>query len=529
MVHVKRFLARFIPAQTLENVYAGFRDPKAWLRGDGIPAEHITPWELLLFFFNRAFASMSDGFTGKQDFLYKEYYRIPPNQVSVAGVVSSIWDAVNDPILGSWMDKKRLGPQHLRLIMRVSAVTGSIFAVAKLIDGGMSPWQHLALLMFCNMTQDIVGTMNEVADKKMRSGISPSTQQRGRINVWSNMGYQFTWMIANLPTVLMGFREYFGFSDYQIVFYGAAILLPFAVAAHILPSFMRQRVDFTAHEPVKLRGETEETQGEPIPEKRTLAQQFQVLRHNRYFIANTVASFITVFTPDMGDELMIYRYVMPKYRVFGQEMSGEGLLLFKQMLSGNLSTVLQPFTRQLINKMGGPLRAQQIKCVINIISKLVMYLVGYKTMWRFAIVILMESFVNASGSWDGVAEGMLNFEFFDHVELQTGERSEGVTTALGNLFRKSVTDNIGRVTGNAFLQWTGYRGGYTEDGTRPPERYLRFMWPMYTLIPVLDHAIWFACRSFVKWKPEDRERTEQALAERRAVAGELMEEEGIPV
>jgi len=511
---MKKLLSRFLPAQTVENLFEGVRHPVSWVRGEGIPPDHITPWELLLYFFNRAFASMSDGFTGKQDFLYKEYYRIPPNQISIAGVISSIWDALNDPVLGSWMDKKRLGAGALRLILRISAISGSIMAVVKLIDGGMTPWQHLALLMFCNMSQDIVGTMAGVADQKMRAGISPSSQQRGRINVWSNMGYQFTWIIANLPTVLMGFRGFFGFSDYQIILYGASILLPFAVTAHILPSFIRQRVDFTQ----SIEGE------EGQSEKRNLAQTFEVIKHNRYFIANTVASFITVFTPDMGDELMIYRYIMPKYRVFGQEMSGEGLLLFKQMLSGNLSTVIQPFTRQLINRMGGPLRAQQIKCIINIVSKLVMYLVGYKTMWRFAIVILMESFINASGSWDGVAEGMLNYEWYDYVELQTGLRSEGVTSAVRNLFGKIVTNNIGQVTGNAFLQWTGYRGGYTEDGTRPPDRYLKFMWPMYTLIPVVDHAIWFACRSFVKWKPEDRERTEEALAERRAAAQGLKEE-----
>ena len=518
---LETFLGRFIPAQTLANVKEGARHPARWVRGEGIPPDHITPWELLLYFFHRAFSGMFDGFAGKQDFLYKERFRIPPNSISVAGVVSSVWEAVNDPILGGWMDRKRLGPQALRGIMRLSAVTGSILTVVKLIDGGMTAWQHLALLMACNMTQDILGTMNEVADKKMRSGISPSSQQRGRINVWSNMGYQFTWIIANLPTVLMGFREVFGLDDYQILFYGSCILLPFGIAAWILPTFIRQRVDYSWGAQLGAQGAGEDVA--PVPEKPTLAQTFQVVKHNRYFIANAVANFITVFTPDMGDELMIYRYLMPKLTVFGKEMSGEGLLLFKQMLSGNLSTVLQPFNRQLINKMGGPLRAQQIKCVINMFCKLMMFLFGYKSPWRFAILILMESFVNASGSWDGVAEGMLNYEWFDYVELKTGQRSEGVTTAVNNLFNKIVTKNIGQVTGNMFLQWTGYKGGYTEDGTRPPERYLKYMWPMYTLIPLLDHGIWMTCRSFVKWKPEDAVRTELALAERRAAAEKLLE------
>jgi Na+/melibiose symporter-like transporter len=401
--------------------------------------------------------------------------------------------------------------------MRLSAVTGSIFTVVKLADGGMSQMQHLIVLTACNMTQNILGTMNWVADQKMRAGISPSSQQRGRINVWGNIGNSLTWMIGNLPTVLMGFSSVFGLSDYQIIFFGSCILLPFGIAAWILPTFVRQRVDYSYP-----AGQTEGA----AAEKRSLARSFEVVKHNRYFIANAIANFITVFTPDMGDELMIYRYLMPTYRVFGREMGGEGLLLLKQMLSGILSNVLQPFHRQIVNRMGGPLRTQQVKCLVNIFCKLMMFLFGYRSLWRFGILVLLESFINASIGLDQVAEGMLNYEWFDYVELQTGERSEGVTTAVNNLFRKIVTDNIGRVTGNAFRQWTGYRGGYKEDGTRPPEKYLKFMWPMYTLIPVVDHAIWLGARSFVKWKPEDRERTEMLLAQRRAEERAIREEAG---
>ena len=512
---MKKFLSRFISEKTLDSIEAGVKNPKPWLRGDGLPADHITPWELMLYFFNKAFGDMSGGFTSKQDFLYKEVYRIPANKISIAGVVSSVWDAVNDPILGSWMDRKRFAPSVLRKILRISAVTGSILAVVKLFDGNMSVWGHLGLLMLCNMSQDIVSTLAGVSDQKMRAGISPSSQQRGRIRVWENLGNALTWPIGNLPTVLMGFSSQLGLSDYQIIFWGACILLPFAITAHILPSFVRQRVDFSV---------AAAEQQEQVSLRERLNETYQVIRHNRYFLLNSLASFITVFSPDMGDELIIYRYLMPSFKFFRWEVGGEALLPIKQMLSGTLSNILQPFHRQIINKVGGPLRAQQLKCLVNIASKLLMYLFGYKSLWRFALLIVFESFVNASGGFDGVAGAMMDYQWYDYVELKTGQRSEGITAAVNSLFSKIVTNNIGQVTGNAFLQWTGYQGGYKADGTRPPERYLKFMWPMYTLIPVLDHSIWFAARSFVKWKPEDAVRTELALAERRAAA-ELLKEE----
>ena len=511
-----KVLGRFVPAQTLANVKEGARHPVRWVKGEGIPADHITPWELLLYLFHEGFKGMFDGFAGRQDFLYKEYYRIPPLYNSYAGTISSIWDAINDPILGGYMDRKRFGPDMLRKIMRWSAVTGTMLTVVKLFDGGMSHLQHLIVLVLCSCTQDILGTMNGVSDQKMRAGISPLTQQRGRIRVWTNIGGSLFWGVAGmLPNLLMTFQKPLGLSDYQIIFYGALFLMPLGIFAWILPTFIRQRVDYS------WAGAAQGEEGEPIREKLSLRETFTVVRHNKYFIANSIAKFITVFSPDVGDEQMIYRYIMPGFHVFGHDVTGEILLPIKQLLGGFVSNFMSPFQRQIINKVGGPLRAQQLKCVVCGLSRLLMFFVGYKSLWNFAVLVVLENFFNAGGGFDGVAEAMLNYEWYDYVELKTGQRTEGVTGAVNALFEKIVTNNIGKLTGDAFLQWTGYRGGYKAEGTRPPERYLKFMWPMYTLIPVLDHTIWLICRSFVKWKPEDRERTELALAERRAAQAAL--------
>ncbi len=519
-----RLLNRFLPSQTASNVEQGVRHPMIWLKGEGLPINTITPWELLLFAISSSLGGMSGGFTGRRDFLFKEVYKVPPNYLSVAGVVSSLWDAVNDPLLGAWMDKKQFGVQTLKLFMRISAFTGHSLNILKMIDGGLSAWQHVALLMFCNMSQDIIGTLDGIAGQKIRSGISPETQQRTRVRVWSNMGGQMTWLVANLPTIFMGFREYFGWTDYQIIFIGALVFWPLAITSSILPTFIKQRVDYSRPSPLIMApGE-----GHPSEEKQmTIFQAFKLLKHNRYFLANFVARFITVFSPNVGDELLVYRYLIPKFKVLGKEMGGEGVLYIKQLISGLPSSLMQPFNRQLINKMGGPLKAQQVKSMIDAGGKLIQFLVGYNTIPKLAVIIAAETAINASVNWDGVAEEMLNFEFYDFVELKTGHRSEGVTAAINGLFSKIVTDNIGLVTGNAFLQWTGYKGGYTEAGTLPPERYMKWMWPMYTLIPVLDNLLYILCRSFVKWKPSDREKTEMELMKRREAQIKQKEEAAV--
>ncbi|MDR2753787.1 MAG: MFS transporter, partial [Oscillospiraceae bacterium] len=241
-----------IPNETWANIRQGLRHPIAWLKGMDIPEGHITPWELLLFAASKALGTMSSGFTGRQDFLYKEVYRIDLKKLSLAGIISSLWDASNDPFLGAWMDRKRMGINTLRTIMRISAVTVNVLNVAKLFDGGLSDWQHVGILIACNCAQDIIGTMDGVAQQKIRAGISPFSQQRGRVSVWTNMGYQVGWGVSNLPVALMALRDIFHLSDYQIIMVGALILLPLGIVSSVLTSFVRQRVDFTREQPVRL-------------------------------------------------------------------------------------------------------------------------------------------------------------------------------------------------------------------------------------------------------------------------------------
>jgi Na+/melibiose symporter-like transporter len=255
-------------------------------------------------------------------------------------------------------------------------------------------------------------------------------------------------------------------------------------------------------------------------------ESFSVVKHNKYFMLKCAANFLTVFSPSV-DEQLVYRYLAPKIRLKPLEkllrkkqpmiLEGEAWLLIKQQLGGLPITFLQPFVRQLVNWAGGPLRTQRIHSVCAIACNAIKYWAGLKSTPRIALVILMESVLLVTETCSNVAGEMLDYEFYDYVELQTGERSEGVTRAVDNLFSKIVTNNVGTITGNTFLDWTGYKGGYSQEGTRPPARYVKWMWPMFTVMPLIDNVIWLTARSLVKWTPEDRIRTEAALAERRAL------------
>lgn len=583
-----------------EELKTAIMNPVAWFKGAQTPDGYVTPWELFLFALSNMLTVGGAGFSGKLDFLFKEWYHIKPNDMTKAGIISSIWDAVNDPILGSWMDRRKMGPKQWRWIMRISAVTGHLFVLLKmldgkmLVDGGFSDFQHLAVLVFFNCLQDIIGTMDGIAGQKLRAGISPYTQQRTRTQVWTSIGGSMGYTISAIPMVLMGLQDVFHLNDYQIIVMGTAIMLPFNILASILITFIKQRVDFKfagkpanalpfvdeetmnaanlpqAEAQTEAPEETEEERelreaqekqakaayekarierdrmldqmtykerrawkkahkldfrekiangeipidpetGEP---KLSVLQSFEVIKYNKYFIYNTIGNFITVFTPSV-DQTLVYRYLVPRFKVFGKEITGEVFLVLRDYIIGTPITFTKPFSRQFVNMCGGPIRVHKINSILNIVAALIKLAVGINKFWKLAINLLLDAILYVIGDMDAIAGTMLNYEMYDLVELETGIRTEGVTNSINGLFAKIVTNNIGAATGNAFLQWTGYTGGYKNTGEALPERFVKWMWPMFTLSTAFDNTIFLIMRSLVKHTPEDARRIEKELIELR--------------
>lgn len=543
--------------------------------------------------FSSMLSTGGSGFSGKLDFLFKEYYHISPNKMSVANVISSLWDAINAPLLGSWMDRKKWGPKQWRFIMRLSAITGHTFVLCKMINfgGNMTELQHLVTLVALNCIQDIIGTLDSVAGQKLRAGISPYTQQRTRTQVWTSIGSSMGFTISAIPNMLMGLQDVFGLNDYQIIVMGTAIMLPFNIMASIMITFIRQRVDFkysgkpmnalpsdmdqdvpvpeaekaeeeekqpTEEEIEQRKAEEKETErryrearmerdrmlanmtrkekrawkkeqkskkrdyremvangeikidpktGEPVL---NVLQSFEIIKYNKYFIWNTVANLITVFTPAV-DSTLIYRYLVPRFKIMGKEISGEIFLTIRDYIVGTPISFTKPFSRQFVNMCGGPLRVHKLNSICQIVAAFIKFALGIDTFWKLAIIMVLDAGLYVIQDMDSVAGTMMNYEMYDLVELKTGFRTEGVTNSINGIFSKIITNNVNTITGNAFLEWIGYKGGYKESGEALPPRCVKYMWPMFTLSTALDNTIFLIARSMYKHTPEDAGRIEQEV------------------
>ena len=497
-------------------IMQALRHPLAWWRGDGLPEENIRPWEGGVQLFAEGLKGFMSGFTNMKDrlFLGLGEGKIPPNWKSVHDVTKITWDALNDPLIGMTMDRRRFGVNIHRWIMRFNATFSPFFILIQCFNLGLSPLLRVILWTVITMLADVMSTANAVSEAKIWAGITPHTRQRGVVQLCKTIGGQLSAATKGIPTGLMGLTAFTGLTDYQTMIYGALLFTPLTIFCRWLPSFAKQRVDFTRQ--ISPAGSEEELQEAKPPSFR---ESFAVVKHNRWFMMNTIVNFLRVLLPKT-DEMFFYRFLAPKIEIAGKNVGGEMLWMVKNLVFGMPGILAQPFALKVVGKFGDKLNYLKLHTLIVVLTTAAKYFVGYSTWPRLIFTYFMDMTREVFDRWAPVPKGQLDFEMYDYVEWKTGLRSEGMTIAVDGMLGKMVNNNISSVLGNAVNQWTGYRG---YDIPEQPELFLKSIWPLLHIGKIVGEAIYLAALFWFKY-PHDPKETEADLIERRALAKKLKEE-----
>jgi len=510
-------------AETKAQIKEAIRHPIVWWKGTGLPEENIRPWEGGIQLLAEALKGFMKGYTDMKDRLYigKAEGKIQPNWKSVHDVTKISWDAVNDPLIGTYMDRKLFSENVHRWLMRFNATFSPFFILIQCFDFGMTPLQRVIQWTLVSMFADMMSTANAVSEAKIWAGITPHTKQRGIVQVCKTVGGQLSNTAGGIPMLLMSLKEIIGLTDYQIMIYGALIFAPLTIFCRWLPSYAKQRVDFT----VKVRGEDNEAsaaqaqgQAERPPSFR---ESLAVVKHNRWFIMNSVVNLLRVLLPKT-DEMFLYRFLLPKMKFRDKNVGGEFLWVFKNAVFGLPGLLLQPFALKFVEKFNGKLSFLKVHEVVIIATTTAKYLVGYKSVPRLFFMFSMDLIREILDRWSPVPKGQLDYEMLDYVEWKTGQRSEGMTLAVDGMLNKLIKNNISSVLGNAVTQWTGFQG-WEFPVEQQPERFLKSIWPLLHIGKIVGEIIYLIALFWFKY-PHDPQEVEADLIERRALAQKMKEE-----
>ena len=126
-----------------------------------------------------------------------------------------------------------------------------------------------------------------------------------------------------------------------------------------------------------------------------------------------------------------------------------------------------------------------------------------------------------------VPDAQMGNKALDYVEWKTGQRSEGMTTAVDGIFGKLINRNVDGLFDGIVKTWTGYLN-WDAPAAEQPARFMKTIWPFLHLCGFIDGLLWTIARFVYKY-PHDPKEVKADLIERRAPAQRMKEEEELHV
>lgn len=358
-------------------------------------------------------------------------------------IIWTIWDAVNDPIMGALMDKVfarhhnangKFRPWLLRATPLLAVTSIALWTVPTFFDGVTL----LVVLFMCKIFYEAAYTMFNIPMGSLLSAMSRNDAERASLSSARGIGSMFGNMIPAMlgPIILQAFGEK-NSTGYAVTAVICAVVGFVVCLLHYF--FTEERT--TVGEDVKA-------------DDIKISDIITVFKKNRPFVALCLHGVCICTMQYAAQTLSIYMYSAVYHDTAFQSI---GTALSSPIMIGSMLVV--PF---MCKKLG--------------LEKVIRYslLIGgaiYAILFGMHVVMDVHPLIHSVISGLGMGMGMVSIqmqwglvgEAIDYNEMVTGKRTEGSIYGTFNLSRR-----IGQTIGNGFsiyaLGWIGYNGALEFQG-----------------------------------------------------------------
>lgn len=417
---------------------------------------------------------------------------ISPKNVGFLTSFTRIWDALNDPIVGNIIDRRKckngnkLHPYLGKLPIIIGILTALMF-----VDFGVGETGALLILLCVYIAWDFTYSFQDVALWGMMALITPHSREKNRVSQWLNIGVGAAWGIISLIPMIMGAREAIGISEktlfliFGIVFgFGGELLSIFAYKT-------KERVEFTA------------------PEQQSFIKDLLALRHNKILLLMLLAQILN-FLNGAVPWIYFFKYCV-SLKVGNTTLNGETVQFYYGILTSVFSAASMFFAVKLSDKIGGMRKLIIVAQIMNASFRILAYFVGFDTLPKMILVIAIISISSIPANMIGIAQRSILCDAIDYMEWKTGKRTEGICNSMQNLTNKLV-DALKLLACGYVLAWLKYDATLGIDAQT--EIFYKAQWPLFMLLPALGSILYLIPFMMIKYSKQDKEKVERELAER---------------
>lgn len=451
--------------------------------------------------------------SGYLSLFFTKVFGLPAGAVSFMMLLSGLWDAVNDPMIGSLIDKTRTGYGKLRPWLIITplpfaVLTVTLFGGPSFLNGVGSVGVKIVYMYVSYILWELCFTFADVPFNGMTTAVSPLPRDRTRVISFSTF---ISGIVAGAAqTLLLSLMDASEKGLWNVSLRTVFLLIGVISAVFgggmfsLAGIFTKERIVQSARQPSIIEG-------------------FRVLIRNKPLVLIVLSNMLM----SAGG---LYNVFTTYY--FAEVLKLNSLKLLIDIPGGAVGIGTYPFIPAIKRRFDN----KQLM-VIHFISKaaigVVCFFAGFRRYASKAVAVPVLMLLNIVISIVNTVKNIISTEMIgdtiDYMELETGERNEGVSFAVSSFFGK-LTSSVSTSIATAVLPRIGltYQTVNGEQVSVKGEKTDFYIWMFYVLVPQLLNALgvipffWYNLtgKRLADIRARLAERREKMLAERENAEGE---------
>lgn len=435
--------------------------------------------------------NMTYSFVSGRLFVYlNTILKIPSEKTGIITGVSTLWDAINDPLVGAFLDRRKHKPgQKLRpFLLWTPAIIGAL-VVLMFIDFGFSQSRTIAFVLALYILFDVFYSLQDIAIWGVSAMSSPDAAERRRVIQWISIAAGLGGTIASLfPTIKDVFVKQEIMSEKNTYLLGAVVFGFVGMLIAMLAYRMKEKVDLADNEI-----------------KDSLLKDILDLRHNKTMIIVCLARIVQSISLALPWEYFFESQGIA-YKLGNTEISGGTAQVVYGFIMGTPGAFAMFFAVKLINRLGGNKNLLIFSEGITVAARILAFIVGandrFLNIGSLAVVMLLLGTAQIFTNMKDIAHRSLLTNSIDEVELETGKRTEGIVFSMQNFVSK-VTGAIPKFIQGYFLKFLGFNpnvkvaSNQTVINAQTAPRFLKYRWHSFILGPAIGSLLYLIVICFL--------------------------------
>ncbi|MBQ7595792.1 MAG: MFS transporter [Clostridia bacterium] len=407
-----------------------------------------------------------------QNKFYTDALGISPGKIVILILVARIWDAINDPLWGAFIQSRKPNPkgQFRPWILGFSIPLAISAALMFFKIPGLSETKYLVYAYITYILYGMMYTAVNIPYGSLASVITDDELERSSLSMWRSIGAG----IGGLPgTIILPMIVYTVTGKYANgtdikaldetkLFWCVLVLAAFSVLVYFLH--------------YKLTKERIKPQKHLKDKDYSALTTIKELVSNRTFVALSLASMLLIAFQFYYQST--YTYLFTDY--YGKP----GLYAFVTICTYVPMAIFIPVMNKLIKKFG-----KKELCAVGMafasVVNIILFALRGTALAHNPTVFLVFVFFSGLGQTFLVLEvWALVMDTIDYYEVRTGKREEGMAYAVFSFTRK-LGQTLAGVGLNALLAYIAYDGELSKKGIGLSDEVLSKLYDISTIVPAI--------------------------------------------